>query len=397
MEIYRLKSFWKLGLAVAGILIILFSIGYAQYLAQRIRHFEHQKITWFKTAIEDYQTEEGGSFILHDAIITADLQVPLILVNERGAIESARHYGTEKEADMAFLEQRLADIRQSGYPPLELRDGKKIYYEDSFLVAQLRYLPLVQVFLIGSLIFLGYLGFHASRKAEENRIWIGMARETAHQLGTPLSAILAWIEYLRQHAGENDHVRFATTEIARDAEKLDLIADRFSKIGATPELEDTNVLACLDQMRRYMEARSPKKVIYHFPEPDAPPLTARLNVHLFEWVLENLLRNALDAMEGEGEIRAVVFADARWVHIEISDTGKGIPSRRFRRVFKPGFTTKPRGWGLGLSLAKRIVESYHKGRIFVKSSVPGKGTTFAILLPRTTGGTAPATAPLPNG
>jgi len=382
MEIYRLKSFWKLGLAVAGFAIVLFSIWYAQHLAQRIRDFEHQKITWFKTAIEDYQFgDEGGSLVLHDAIITADLRVPLILVNERGVIEDARNYG-EQEGNTAFLEERLERIKRSGYPPLEMADGKLIYYEDSELVAQLRFLPLIQIILIGSLVFLGYLGFQASRRAEENRIWVGMARETAHQLGTPLSAILAWIEYLRTHAGDNPEVMFAAGEIGRDAEKLDLIADRFSKIGARPELKRTNIHACLDQMRSYMEARSPRKVSFLFPNPDSPPVQAMVNAHLFEWVLENLLRNALDAMEGQGEIRAIVFTDSRWVHIEISDTGKGIPSGRFRRVFKPGYTTKTRGWGLGLSLAKRIVETYHKGRIFVKSSTPGQGTTFAILLPR---------------
>jgi len=385
MEIYRLKSLWKLGLALAGFAIVVFSIFYARYLAERIRDFEHQKITWFKTAVEDYQYgEEGGSLVLHDAIITAELRVPLILVNERGVIEDARNYGAEREQDPVFLKERLERIQRSGYPPLEMVDGKRIYYEDSLLVTQLRYLPIIQIILIGSLVFLGYLGFQASRRAEENRIWVGMARETAHQLGTPLSAILAWIEYLRTHAADNPQVLFAATEIGRDAEKLDLIADRFSKIGARPELKPTNIHLCLEQMRSYMEARSPRRVQFLFPNPESPPVYAMVNAHLFEWVLENLLRNALDAMEGQGEIRAIVFTDSRWIHIEISDTGKGIPSGRFRRVFKPGFSTKTRGWGLGLSLAKRIVETYHQGRIFVKSSVLGQGTTFAILLPRMT-------------
>lgn len=383
MEIYRLKNLWKIGLALAGVLIVVLSTGYSGYLADEIRRFEHQKIVWYKTAVEDYQTANPeGSFVLHDAVITADLHVPLILVNERDVIESARNYGEVRDTDLVFLAQRLEWIRRDGYPPLELSDGKRIYYEDSDLVAQLRYLPLVQTALIGLLVFLGYLGFNASRRAEENRIWVGMARETAHQLGTPLSAILAWIEYLRAQAPDHPKVLYAADEIARDAEKLDLIADRFSKIGAKPELTRTNVVECLERARRYMEARSPRRVRFLFPPEDAPAIPVMLNAHLFEWVLENLMRNALDAMEGEGEIKAILFTDSRWVHLEISDTGKGIPSGRFRRVFKPGYTTKTRGWGLGLSLAKRIVESYHSGRIFVKHSVPGKGTTFAILLPR---------------
>lgn len=383
MEIYRLKNLWKIGLAIAGVVIVVLSTGYSGYLADEIRHFEHQKIVWYKTAVEDYQTANPeGSFVLHDAVITADLHVPLILVNERDVIESARNYGEVRDTDMVFLAQRLEWIQRDGYPPLELSDGKRIYYEDSDLVAQLRYLPLVQTALIGLLVFLGYLGFNASRRAEENRIWVGMARETAHQLGTPLSAILAWIEYLRAQAPDHPKVLYAADEIARDAEKLDLIADRFSKIGAKPELTRTNVVECLERARRYMEARSPRRVRFLFPPEDAPAIPVMLNAHLFEWVLENLMRNALDAMEGEGEIKAILFTDSRWVHLEISDTGKGIPSSRFRRVFKPGYTTKTRGWGLGLSLAKRIVESYHSGRIFVKQSAPGKGTTFAILLPR---------------
>jgi signal transduction histidine kinase len=383
MEFNRLKTFWKIGLILAGLVIVLFSIYYSNHLANQIRSFEHQKITWYKTAVEDYQiSDPGGSFLLHDAIITADLGVPLILVNERGIVEAARNYGASSDTNMAFLNEQLALIQRSGYPPLEMADGKLIYYEDSHLVAQLRFLPLIQIFLIGVLVFLGYLGFNASRKSEENRIWVGMARETAHQLGTPLSAILAWIEYLRTHANDNPQVLYAANEIGRDAEKLDLIADRFSKIGAKPELIRTNLHDCLEQTKVYMEARSPKRVQFFFPNPDSPPVFVRINAHLFEWVLENLLRNALDAMEGVGEIRAVLFSDARWVHIEISDSGKGIPSSRFKRVFRPGYTTKTRGWGLGLSLAKRIVETYHKGRIFVKQSTQGKGTTFAILLPK---------------
>lgn len=383
MEIYRLKNLWKIGLAVAGVIIVVLSTGYSGYLADEIRRFEHQKIVWYKTAVEDYQTADpNGSFVLHDAVITADLHVPLILVNERDVIESARNYGVERDTDLVFLAGRLEWIQRNGYPPLELSDGKRIFYEDSDIVVQLRYLPLVQAALIGLLVFLGYLGFNASRRAEENRIWVGMARETAHQLGTPLSAILAWIEYLRAQAPDHPKVLYAADEIARDAEKLDLIADRFSKIGARPELTRTNVVECLDRAKRYMEARSPRRVRFLFPPEDSPPIHVQLNAHLFEWVLENLMRNALDAMEGEGEIKAILFTDNRWVHLEISDTGKGIPSSRFRRVFKPGYTTKTRGWGLGLSLAKRIVESYHSGRIFVKQSAPGKGTTFAILLPR---------------
>ena len=382
MDIYRLKSVWKFGLAVGGIGVIILSILYSRQLAEEIRDFEHQKIIWFKTAVEDYQRPpDAETFILHDAIITADLEVPLILVNERDVIESARNYGPDRDDNMDFLEKRLASIQANGYPPLEMADGKKIYYEDSHIVAALRWLPLVQIALILLLILLGYLGFSMTRRAEENRIWVGMARETAHQLGTPLTAIMAWIEYLRAHGEDNEQIQFAADEIGKDTEKLELIADRFSKIGATPELERQNVRDSLERTRDYMATRAPKRVQLIWPDPDAEPVEVRINAHLFEWVLENLVRNALDAMDGQGEIRATLRVEGRWARIELSDTGKGIPSGRHKRIFKPGYTTKTRGWGLGLSLAKRIIVSYHKGRIFVQSSAPGEGTTFAILLP----------------
>lgn len=383
MKLARLYAYWKFFLAIAGAVIVVVSIVYAQYLATKIRRFEIQKIEWFKTALEDYQQEGGQpSFILHDAIITADMEVPMILVNERGIVEDARNYGIEKEKDAQFLQNKVRDLEQKGGAVLTLNDGKKIYYEESPLVVQLRYLPALQILLIGILILLGYVGLNVNRKTQENRIWIGMAKETAHQLGTPLSAILAWVEYLRQHADGNKAVLFAADEIHRDAAKLDLIADRFSKIGAMPELTKTNLHQCLDQIHSYMSARSPKRVTFEFPNPESPPVYADINVHLFEWVLENILRNALDAMEGEGTIRAIIYQDDKFANIEITDTGKGIPSGKHKAVFRPGYTTKKRGWGLGLTLAKRIIESYHNGKIFVKQSVQGKGTTFAIKLPR---------------
>lgn len=383
MKFYKFNKLSKWVVALAGLALILLSIYYSQRLANEVREFEAQRIQWFKLAVEDYTSRESNSFQLHDAIITADLDIPLILVNERGNIESARNYGPQRDTQSHYLEKRLAAVKANGYPPLVLEDGQSIYYEDSALVNRLRYLPILQILLITVVILLGYLGFQTSRRAEENRIWVGLAKETAHQLGTPLSAILAWIEYLRTHAADNPQAQYVADEITRDTEKLTLIADRFSKIGATPELQKVNVRQCLESSRHYMASRIPKRVSLLFPAADGPPLYAMLNSHLFEWVIENLLRNALDAMDGKGEIKTNIFADQRWIYIELSDTGRGISSRFHKEIFRPGYTTKSRGWGLGLSLAKRIVESYHKGRIYVKQSAPGQGTTFAIRLPRT--------------
>jgi len=348
------------------------------------RQFLYYKDSKVFTELQEVMEGIIRSFISETVMSTA--AVPVIYTDS-SRTHIIEHSNIEPEivADSAAMQERLRRMSEATPPILVDLPGKGrnyIHYEESLVITQLRYFPYVQLAILGLFLLVAYALFSIFRNAEQNQVWVGMAKETAHQLGTPLSAILAWIEYLRAQAPDHPKVLYAADEIARDAEKLDLIADRFSKIGAKPELTRTNVVECLERARRYMEARSPRRVRFLFPPEDAPAIPVMLNAHLFEWVLENLMRNALDAMEGEGEIKAILFTDSRWVHLEISDTGKGIPSSRFRRVFKPGYTTKTRGWGLGLSLAKRIVESYHSGRIFVKQSAPGKGTTFAILLPR---------------
>jgi signal transduction histidine kinase len=209
-----------------------------------------------------------------------------------------------------------------------------------------------------------------------------MAKETAHQLGTPISGIIAWLEHLRSIKEGDEELLEVVDEMKKDVIRLELISDRFSKIGSAPELEAVNVYDELEKCRNYMEPRSPRKVKFEFPEAGAGDVTVFVNPHLFEWVIENLLRNSLDAMEGKGVILASVYEDDNFVYIDISDTGKGIPQSKFKTVFQPGYTTKKRGWGLGLSLTKRIIEDYHKGKIFVKASEPGQGTTFTIQLPK---------------
>jgi len=236
--------------------------------------------------------------------------------------------------------------------------------------------------LIAAFISFGYLGFSSARRAEQNRVWVGMAKETAHQLGTPISAIMAWIEHLKMMAGDNEAIKEVVTELGNDVNRLDLVADRFSKIGSAPDLEKVNIYEELESCRLYMEKRAPRKVAFNFPGLVTPPLYVKINPHLFDWVIENLLRNALDAMEGTGEINAEIYEEKEYVVIDISDTGKGIPSSKLKTVFQPGYTTKKRGWGLGLSLAKRIIETYHSGRIFVKKSLINVGTTFTIKLPK---------------
>jgi len=222
--------------------------------------------------------------------------------------------------------------------------------------------------------------FNSSRKAEQNRVWAGMAKETAHQLGTPISAIIAWIEHLKLlNEGQEEQLEIVE-ELRNDVTRLELVADRFSKIGSEPDLKRINIVEELIKCKEYMEKRSPRKVSFDFPE--IGPHDVMINEHLFDWVVENLMRNSLDAMDGKGVISARVYDLGNQINIDISDTGKGIPSSKFGKVFKPGYSTKQRGWGLGLSLAKRIIQDYHKGVIFIKSSKVGEGTTFTIKLPK---------------
>ena len=229
---------------------------------------------------------------------------------------------------------------------------------------------------------MGYLGLSSARQAEQNRVWVGMAKETAHQLGTPISAIVAWIEHLRGMSINRPDQLEILDELTNDVARLDLIADRFSKIGSAPNLEAKDIYKELDKARIYMQRRASRRVKFQFPETGAEKKYVNINAPLFNWVMENLLRNALDAMDGEGLIKADVYEDHEMVCIDISDTGKGIPSSKQKMVFQPGFTTKKRGWGLGLSLAKRIIEEYHEGKIFVKQSEQNQGTIFTIKLPK---------------
>lgn len=282
-----------------------------------------------------------------------------------------------KHDSLNYLNRALKDLVANGDTVrVLLGQGRKniIYYTESSQLKQLRYFPIIQFTVIGMFLIVAYLLFSTSRRAEQNNVWVGMAKETAHQLGTPLSSLIAWLEYMKMK-GVNDEM---TKEIAQDVKRLEMITERFSKIGSQPKLNNENIIDALRDAVEYIRSRSPKTVKFHYNATGS--IIVPLNVPLFAWVIENLCRNAVDAMDGEGEITIEVSDVQQFVYIDISDTGKGIPRSRVKTIFEPGFTTKQRGWGLGLSLCKRIVEQYHKGEIFVKRSVPGKGTTFRIVL-----------------
>jgi signal transduction histidine kinase len=406
LDIHRQSSRWKFYLAAIGIAIVIISAIYTNYLVGELRKQEEVNVDLYRQATELISTEEGFNEMppggIQDFILGLSnfhhIPMPVILTDDRYSIIDARGFseidsnGIVMPRDSAFLYGRLYDLISANRTPIYVRSGneiiQKIYFGDSQNLTLLKYYPVFQFVLIGLFITFGYLGLNSTRRNEQNRVWVGMAKETAHQLGTPIAAIMGWIEHLKINHEEDEMTQEIVKELENDVTRLTLVANRFSKIGSDPELEPTNIYEAIDRCRIYMEKRAPRKVKFDFPklenENKLPQyLGVKLNNHLFDWVIENLIRNALDAMEdGQGTIAAHISEEANWVIVDISDTGKGIPVGKNKAVFQPGFTTKKRGWGLGLSLAKRIIENYHGGKIFVKDSVLGKGATFSIKLPK---------------
>lgn len=303
--------------------------------------------------------------------------VPVLITDGSKKIMIASgNLGNEDVKDKASLDELIAKMSKQNLPiAIDLGAGEKnyIFYQDSSLLLLIKYFPFIQLGVIAFLILIGYSLFSTARKAEQNQVWVGMAKETAHQLGTPLSSLIAWNELMKARGGNEDLI-----EIEKDINRLETITERFSKIGSKPQLDKHNIKEVLTHAMDYMRSRTSKKI--EFTLKSDTNVEVKCNVALFEWVVENLIRNAADAMEGEGQINIHVFDQSQFVYIDIEDTGKGIPKSKFKTVFKPGYTTKKRGWGLGLSLTKRIIENYHGGKIFIKGSEIDKGTIFRIVL-----------------
>jgi signal transduction histidine kinase len=387
MKLWQQFSGWKGTLVSIGLVILAVSMWYSNYLAVKFSDGERDRVDVIVRAhqeiinIEDLNADIS---FYADILLQAD-DIPLINTDMNdNVLFATKAFGEGNDTNMVFLQKQIEEIKRKGPPPIvNIYGSYKIYYKESRLLQLLTFFPLVQLLLLGTFVAIGFMGISAARRAEQNRVWVGMAKETAHQLGTPISAILAWIEHLKER-GTGDQQEIID-ELRHDVEKLELVADRFSKIGSAPVLEPADIHTQLAQCRDYMVKRASRRVIFDFGDPEnASPVYVKINPHLFDWVIENMLRNALDALEGEGRISVMVHTDEKDVNIDISDTGKGIPQAQFKKVFEPGFSTKQRGWGLGLSLAKRIIEQYHSGKIFVKKSKIGEGTTFTIKLPRST-------------
>lgn len=392
MDIYRRKSYWKWYLAAIGAVIVILSLMYTKYLADKLIERENQQAGQFAEAMRQLartDVDNNCDFSLPNKLIIENTTIPVVVLDESYNIEMYRNIAGRNLDSMPIPEVRhhLDKMVTKGADTLIIAIGdemrKTLIYGHSNLLWLLNLYPYLQLILIAAFIGFGYLGFSSARRAEQNQVWLGMAKETAHQLGTPITAILGWLETLKSVNEDNPTNLDMIQELHKDVDRLELVADRFSKIGAQPELTSVNLYERLDEGRAYMQRRAPRKTKFDFPSPaEHAPLMVNVNPHLFDWVIENLLRNAIDAMEGgEGNIKCTVYQEGRYACFDISDTGKGIASNRFKTVFKPGYSTKTRGWGLGLSLSKRIINLYHRGKIFVRKSELGKGTTFTVKLP----------------
>lgn len=371
-------------LVIFALLIAALALYYFTHIVREMEVEERKKVELLVEAIEalgnDQMTPNGTNVTFISKIIDNNTSIPLIIVDEYDHIISSVNFDEEKIAQRHnYLENKLRQFKKQNHSiPVDAGGIRQtVYYGDSHILADLRYYPFILIAIIFVFIFIIYIVISNIQRNIQHQLWVGMSKETAHQLGTPLMSIVGWIEMLK----EKESNRPWLEEMEKDVFRLQLIADRFSKIGSIPNLEDEDIVYHLNDMVDYMQKRSPQNVKITF-EHDCSTSRVLLSAPLFNWVIENLIRNALDAMEGKGAIHIQLKNEDRKVTIDLSDTGKGIPKSQWKKVFTPGFSTKKRGWGLGLSLAKRIIEKFHEGELFVKSSELGKGTTFRIVLRR---------------
>ncbi len=382
LDIYSKKQRWKQILLLSAVLIGMGSLWYTNRLVKLIEITERQKMEVWAEAVRivssaDLDTELAFPF----SVIEKNTHIPVILTTAEGEFISQKNLDSLKAENPKYIQKQLQHAREEN-DSLVINLGpdqyQLLYYRDSFLLRQLIFFPYVQLGVIILFILVSYIAFNASRTAEQNEVWTGLSKETAHQLGTPISSLIGWVELLK----DTNLDPAIVTDIQKDTSRLEKITDRFSKIGSKPAMKETNLSAVLEESLDYIKARGPHNVKYLLDLP-SKPIWISLNETLFEWVIENLLKNATDAIAGEGRVILHAVDIENSVIVDVEDSGKGIAKSRFRTIFKPGYTTKRRGWGLGLSLSKRIVESYHHGRIFVFSSDPNDSTIIRIILKKT--------------
>ncbi len=381
-SIYDSRQRLKYIFIFVAVLIAITSVVITNSLIKDLAQEERQKMEVWAEANRVFVESQGENtdvdINLILKILGGNTTIPVILCDENDNVQEYRNFEIpDKNTDTFFSNKIKESKAKNQVIPIDLGDGtlQNLYYSDSIILKRLSIFPYAQLTIVFVFIFIAFLALASTKKAEQNKVWVGLSKETAHQLGTPISSLIAWVEYLRT----KDIDPSLLTEMSKDVNRLETIADRFSKIGSNPDPTPVNVNNSIQSALGYMETRVSSKVKLYAYLPEEPVLVS-INDSLFAWVIENLIKNAVDAMGGQGEITFHVEIKKKHVQIDISDTGKGIPKSRFKTIFSPGYTTKARGWGLGLSLVKRIIESYHGGKIFVKASELGKGTTFRIEL-----------------
>lgn len=379
---------WRMFLVIGGLGIVIFSVYYTLNLAESLKKEERKGMEQIAAAQSSMMDIDPACDITFQSqMIESNKSIPMILTDAEYNILDVRNYVKKWEDNKTFFKEELALLRKKTKPILieskEFHIKNYIFYRQSKFITYLEWFPYIQFGLLTFFILLAYLSFSAMRRSQQERIWVGMAKETAHQLGTPLTSLVGWIENIRAMYPEDGNLLMMADEMYKDVEMLEIVASRFSKIGAKPELSPHNIFERLEKHYNYIKQRAPRKVTFDFPDKEKQvAIYVQINPLLFDWVVENLLKNALDAMDGKGNIKVEVTENEKTLFIDVTDTGKGMPKSLFKKVFKPGFSTKKRGWGLGLSLCKRIVVNYHNGKIFVKQSIPNQGTTFRIQLPK---------------
>ena len=375
---------WRTALAAIAIAIVTGTVFYSNYLSKKIEQDERKKVNvWVESLKTKIATEDQATINFANMIAADNQEIPIIETDENDNPSGISKNLDSVQAlkDSNYLKEKVKEFKQL-HDPILIEINKepliinKYYYGDSDLLQEVRYYPIIQLLIVALFIIITLITVSTRNKSTQNQVWAGMAKETAHQLGTPLSSLQGWVEMLKEDP-VNEKI---ANEMIKDVDRLKLVSDRFGKIGSTPQLEEKDIIEQIKNMVVYIKRRATDKVSFDINTHGETEVHALINAPLFDWVMENLLKNALDAMEGKGNINVTIKNEAAQVIIDVADTGKGITKQNVAKVFKPGFTTKKRGWGLGLSLSKRIIEQYHKGELFVKTSELGKGTTFRIVL-----------------
>ena len=382
MEWFNRTRTIKISLILIAVLLGMASLIFSSRLVNDLAEEESTRMEIWTEAMRTFNdADEGTDLSLVLTVIRGNHTIPVIVLDGKGSIESYSNVRIQSSDTLGYLMQRAAAMREAGHIiRMDLSDPGEYYevcYDDSLMLRRLEVYPYVQFGVFVVFLAVALFALLSMKRSEQNRVWVGLSKETAHQLGTPISSLMAWTEILRTTYPEDDLI----PEMGKDVHRLEIIAERFSKIGSQPETTPENLGEALQRVVDYIGRRTSEHITITLHRSERPVIV-RMCSPLFEWVIENLCKNAIDAMDGEGSINIHMTETDERVYIDIEDTGKGIQKSHFSTVFSPGFTTKKRGWGLGLSLAKRIIESYHKGRIYVKHSELGKGTTFRIELRR---------------